>query len=147
MPGGRPTSYKPEYAEKAYTLCKRFGAIDEQLAVVFDTSVVTLNSWKKKFPKFLKALKEGKAYRDEHVVRSLYERAMGYEHPETKVFNDHGEIITHEIIKHYPPDPTAMIFWLKNRQPEKWRDKKDVEVDANVTIKLVDSFAGDNNTV
>ena len=33
-----------------------------------------------------------------------------------------------EYIEHYPPDTTAAIFWLKNRQPVlKWRDKKEVE--------------------
>lgn len=32
-----------------------------------------------------------------------------------------------EYIEHYPPDTTAAIFWLKNRQPAKWRDKKEVE--------------------
>ena len=30
--------------------------------------------------------------------------------------------------KHYPPDTTAAIFWLKNRQKSKWRDKQDHEI-------------------
>jgi hypothetical protein len=25
-------------------------------------------------------------------------------------------------IQHVPPDVTACIFWLKNRDPEHWRD-------------------------
>jgi hypothetical protein len=28
--------------------------------------------------------------------------------------------------KHYLPDTTACIFWLKNRRPKEWRDKVDV---------------------
>ena len=32
-----------------------------------------------------------------------------------------------ETVKHYPPDTTAAIFWLKNRQVERWRDKQEVD--------------------
>lgn len=41
---------------------------------------------------------------------------------------DVGElVVTKEVIKEVQPDTTAQIFWLKNRQPDKWRDKQDVE--------------------
>ncbi len=26
-------------------------------------------------------------------------------------------------VKHYPPDTQAASLWLRNRQPDKWRDK------------------------
>jgi hypothetical protein len=87
--------------------------------------VRTLNHWKDAHPEFLHSLKQGKEVADAQVEKSLYERALGYSHPEVKVFNNAGEIITYEVTKHYPPDPTSMIFWLKNRRPEQWRDKQE----------------------
>ncbi len=53
----------------------------------------------------------------------MYERATGYSHAEDKIFNDGGEPLIVPTTKHYPPDATSAIFWLKNRQPAKWRDK------------------------
>jgi len=43
-------------------------------------------------------------------------------------------------VKHYPPDTTAAIFWLKNRQPAKWREKQEVET----TIKVEQPLFGDD---
>ena len=69
----------------------------------------TINRWKLQHVEFVTALKSGKAPADERVVQSLYQRALGYDH--------NG--------KHYPPDVTACIFWLKNRAPEEWRDRRE----------------------
>lgn len=121
--GGRPTRYKSEYAEQARKLCL-LGATDEALADFFEVSKVTINAWKKAHPEFLNSLKIGKQIADANVADSLYNRALGYSHPELKVFNNMGEIVTFECEKHYPPDPTSAIFWLKNRQPALWRDKQ-----------------------
>lgn len=124
---GRPTKYKNEYVDQAYKLCL-LGATDRDLADFFAVDIATLYRWKTSHPTFCEALKEGKNYKDSQVEKSLLERATGYNCPETKVFCHNGEIITANVTRHYPPDPTSMIFWLKNRQPEKWRDKKDVNV-------------------
>lgn len=133
MAVGRPTDYKVEYAEQARKLCL-LGATDAKLADFFEVSEVTINAWKKKYPEFLKSLKEGKMIADATVSESLYHRAIGYSHPEVKVFNNQGEIVTHDVIKHYAPDPTSAIFWLKNRQPEMWRDKPQEETISDTPI-------------
>lgn len=57
---------------------------------------------------------------------------MGYSHPETHVSNYMGDITKTELIKHYPSDTVAAFIWLKNRQPEKWRDK----IEIGVNLKL-----------
>lgn len=36
-------------------------------------------------------------------------------------------VITKEVTKEVLPDTTAQIFWLKNRRPDRWRDKQDIE--------------------
>ena len=120
---GRKSEYREEYAEQALKLCL-LGATDKEIAEFFSVSEQTLNSWKKKFPQFLESLKKGKAVADANVASRLYSRAIGYDAKATKFATNEGRITD---IEHYPPDTTAAIFWLKNRQPAKWRDKKEVE--------------------
>lgn len=124
---GRPSKYKVEYAEQAYKLCL-LGATDKELAEFFKVEEKTINNWKDNVPEFLQSLKRGKEDADAIVASKLYHRAIGYEHPEDKIFNDNGTPLVVPTIKHYPPDTTAAIFWLKNRQSAKWRDKTDHEI-------------------
>ena len=124
---GRKSEYREEYAEQALKLCL-LGATDKEIAEFFSVSEQTLNSWKKKFPQFLESLKKGKAVADANVASRLYSRAIGYDAKATKFATNEGRITDKvEYIEHYPPVTTAAIFWLKNRQPAKWRDKKEVE--------------------
>jgi len=147
MPAGRPTKYKSEYCKKALDFCSRMPFLVTDVAKMFDVAVSTIEKWMIEYPEFSEAIKRGREEHDKKVEQSLFERAMGYEHPEEKIFNDQGKILRAQTIKHYPPDSTAMIFWLKNRQPEKWRDKKNIDVDGELKINLVDSFATDNDSI
>jgi hypothetical protein len=128
-PGGRPTKYKPEYCAQAEKLCK-LGATDIEIADFLEVDVRTLYRWKGEHDEFCHALKAGKEIGDERVERSLFARANGYEHDEVDIRVVDKEIIQTPIRKYYPPDTTAAIFWLKNRRPDLWRDK--TEVDASV---------------
>ena len=123
-PGGRPTRYRKEYANQVKELCL-LGYTDKKLAAFFDISESTLNLWKLRHKEFSESLKLGKDFADVHVVSALYGRALGMKVTEEKLTSD-GSII--ELKKELPPDPTSMIFWLKNRQPELWRDKQDMEL-------------------
>jgi len=73
-----------------------------------------------------KSLKNAKTFADDLVEASLLAKATGYEHEEVKVFCHEGMITEHTVTKHYPPSDTSMIFWLKNRRPDKWRDRVEV---------------------
>lgn len=139
MPGGRPTKYKSEYAEQARRLCENNAFTDVELASFFEVTLSTLSLWKVKHQEFSDALKLGKAPANERVVRSLYDRAMGYSCVETDIRVIEGEIVMTDVVKHYPPDPTSMIFFLKNRAPDEWRDKQDIKLD--VTDNLADALA------
>lgn len=125
----RPSSYKAEYAEQAEKLCK-LGATDGEMADFFGVSETTLNNWKTAHPEFLESLKRGKLLADANVADRLYSRAMGYAHDAVKIVADAKTGAEHIVpyTEHYPPDTTAAIFWLKNRQPAKWRDKSVQEV-------------------
>lgn len=128
---GRPTKYKPEYAKQAYKLCL-LGATDKGIANYFEVDEATINRWKLEFPEFCESLKEGKEEADAIVASSLFHRATGYSHPDTDIKIYKGKVIKTELIKHYPPDSTAAIFWLKNRNPEKWREKQELQLNNEV---------------
>lgn len=125
--GGRKSEYRPEYAKQALKLCL-MGATDKDLAEFFGVTVRTINRWKKDKIEFMSSLKKGKDEADANVASMLYHRATGYSHPDVHISNYKGKITVTELTKHYPPDTTAAIFWLKNRQPDKWREKHEVDV-------------------
>jgi len=57
-------------------------------------------------------------------------RALGYEQPAVKIFAPQipgGDPIYADYMEHYPADVNAGFRWLYNRQPERWRDRKQVE--------------------
>lgn len=121
---GRPSKYQPTFCEQAKKLC-RLGATDIEIADFFAVNVATLYRWKNDHPAFCEALKEGKAEADARVVDSLYHRAVGYSFDSEKVFQFQGKVIRAPVREHVPPDTTACIFWLKNRQAADWRDKQE----------------------
>jgi hypothetical protein len=127
-PGGRPNKFKPEYIEQARKLCQ-FGHTDPELAGFFGVHLQTINNWKAKYPEFLYALKAGKEIADNRVERSLYSRAVGYSYEAVKIFMPAGrkDPVYAPYIEHMPPDTTAAIFWLKNRDPQHWRDNQQLE--------------------
>lgn len=126
MKEGSPTKYKPEFAEEALKLCL-LGATDTQLADFFNVCRKTIHNWKLENPEFLHTIKKGKIEADSAVSKSLFNRAKGYSRQEDKIFLHEGEPVIVKTTKHYPPDTTACIFWLKNRMPEDWRDVKHIE--------------------
>lgn len=146
----RPTDYRQEYAEQARKLCL-LGFTDKQLAVFFGVNESTINRWKQKYPEFCKSIKSGKVIADAQVSESLFKRATGIEVTEVEVRDDGKKKVKRVTKKHIPPDPTAQIFWLKNRQPELWRDKPAVEnsvqeaVPVQIVVQTVDARANNDN--
>lgn len=124
MPAGRPTDYNPEYNLQAEKLCK-LGATDKELADFFGVVESTLNLWKQTHKEFSESIKKGKILADANVADKLYQRAMGYSHAAVKIVADAKTKEEHIVpyTEHYPPDTTAAIFWLKNRQKDRWRDR------------------------
>lgn len=124
--GGRPSKYKEGFADQARKLCL-LGATDSDLASFFEVNEDTINEWKKVHLEFSESLKAGKDLADATVADRLYKRATGYEHADVDIKVVAGQIVQTGLIKHYPPDTPAAIFWLKNRQKDKWRDRQEVD--------------------
>jgi len=125
--GGRVSSFKPEYVEQAAQLCE-LGATDEQIARFFKVHRATFYRWQAEHPELSAALKMGKDVPDERVQRSLYHRAVGYTFKSVKIFQYEGQPVVVPYTEHVPPDTVACIFWLKNRRPDEWRDRQQLDL-------------------
>lgn len=115
----RPTKFKEEFIEQVGNLAL-LGLIDTEMAAFFGVTERTFNNWKNSHDEFFQSLKEGRLPADGKVARKLYTEAIG------------GNI-------------TAMIFWLKNRQPARWRDKPveefDEELPESIPVIIQDATA------
>lgn len=129
---GRPTKYRADFPAKISEACAN-GATLPEVADILGVAPRTVDYWKLKHADFLRAIKENKDLADDLVEASLFNRAIGYTAREDFVMFDRESkrFMVHEGFKHIPPDPTSAIFWLKNRRPEKWREKIVVEENAN----------------
>ncbi len=134
-----------KFAEKALYLCTNYPMDHKGLAKVFDVSVETIRAWMIDHEEFSVAVKKGKDAWNTHTVEdSLLKRAMGYKYIETtreplynsitgKALKDPktGKAIiavTKKVTKSVAPDTTAIIFYLKNRDPGRWREKSTHEL-------------------
>lgn len=130
----------------AEKLCK-LSATDKELADFFDVAESTINKWKIDHPEFSESIKAGKIIADANVSEKLYQRAIGYKYDEVhyekinvdvdkveETGNDDMKMEVYKkklIVKEVAPDTTAQIFWLKNRQRKKWRDKIETGITDN----------------
>lgn len=113
----------------------RDGLTDKQIAENMGVAYSTFRDWIKRFPALSAPLKRGKEVIDRQVENALLKRALGYEYVETtKELTDLGLTVTKQVTKQVAPDTTAQIFWLKNRKPQEWRDKKETEVTGNLSV-------------
>ncbi len=119
----------------------RCGLTDEQIAHNMGISRSTLNEWKNKYPDISDTLKKEKEIVDIQVENALLKRALGYDVvEETEELIDGRLVVTKRVKKHISADTTAQIFWLKNRKPKEWPDKRDLSVEGN--IKTNNPFEG-----
>lgn len=119
---GRPSKKDNINFPQLLKMLASFGLTDKQISKAVGICEKTLNNYKKD-KKIIQSLKKGKEISDKEVVKSLYKRALGYKYIETHK-NKKGVIKI--IEKEVSPDVLACIFWLKNRLPNDWRDKREV---------------------
>lgn len=127
---GRPSGFNASLKSRIVELVEQGKTLD-QVGEIIGVSRQTIHNWCGQHKDLLYAVREARQVADELVEASLFSRAVGYSHPEQKVFCDKGEIITHDMIKHHPPDTQAAVFWLRNRQPERWKEKSEGDVTVN----------------
>jgi hypothetical protein len=103
------------------------GATDQELAKFFEVSLDTIHEWSNVNEEFSESRKVGKDACDNRVERSLYQKAMGFYRKAEKIvlIEDVPTVVHYQ--EYVPPSDTAMIFWLKNRRRDKWRDRQEIE--------------------
>ena len=116
---GRPSLYDAKLHPKLGFWLAQAGLTDEQIAEEIGIQSSTLYEWRKVHPEFSESLKDGKTTPDDEVEAALLRRAKGF-----KYLEGSKEKVA-------LPDTTACIFWLKNRRPDDWRDKRQHEVTQN----------------
>lgn len=113
------------------------GLTDEQIADNLGIAASTLYEYKKKYPEFSEALKKGKDIADAQVVNALFKTATGFTYYED-IATATGDVV--QAQRYAKPNTTAQIFWLKNRQPDRWRDKTEVKADITMPTINITGF-------
>lgn len=116
------------------------GLTEEQIAENLGISVMSLSRWKRDknaddgLSLIGRALKTSKEIADRNVESALYKSAMGFEYEEIteeRKFNPITQtfemVVTKVVHKKMLPQTTAQIFWLKNRKPQEWRERREIE--------------------
>ncbi|GAV13246.1 transposase [Paenibacillus sp. NAIST15-1] len=147
MAGGRKNKYQSHVEPKLLLVeaWARDGVIDEDIAKKLGVAYSTFREYVKKYSALSAALKKGKEVADVEVENALFKRATGYQYDEVtreadrQIDPETGEWInvmveTKRVTKEVQPDVTAQIFWLKNRRPDKWRDKQEIGHSGNVEV-------------
>lgn len=135
----------------------RDGLTDEQIAANMGIAAKTLYRWKEAYCQICQSLKKGKEVVDYEVENALRKKALGFRETEQVVttrrtveyengrrVREVSEPVVTEVERYYPPDTTAQIFWLKNRKPGQWRDKREQNIDVMEAVRIIDSI-GDSD--
>lgn len=154
---GRPTKYLPEYCEQANKLCL-LGATDKELADFFDVNQDTIYEWQEKYPEFSESIRAGKVKADALVAHKLHDRAVGAEWVEEQAFkvkrkwydgndrpHEEEEIVKVPVTRRAPPDTQAISLWLRNRKPDRWTDKAQIDHSGSLTVQVIRFGNGTDN--
>jgi hypothetical protein len=141
---GQPTKYDPDIMPNAAKFMAQRGAILSEIADAFKVSTQTIANWRNKYPEFRDAIQIGVDTFNPRVERALAERAIGFWVTIKEEVRDEktGKIIQPEVRKYFPPDVTAIIFFLKNRMRDKWRDvyeqaqKHELKSSAEIMVEI-----------
>jgi len=136
-PGGRTPKWNPQYPE----IAKRFallGMKDVEMAESMGISESTLYKWKIDYPEFSEAIKSGKEGADGLVVAAAFNSAIGFDYTETEEhYSDKDGTRRVTKHKHEAPNVAAQRFWLKNRRPNEWRDRREYVAQVEQTTRVI----------
>ena len=137
---GRPTKYRPEYAEQARKLCL-LGLIDGELADFFGVDEATIHRWKHTHKDFCESISTGKMLADSDVADSLYRSAVGghFITEERPAGGENGPASILPLKRQVAPSVQAQSLWLRNRQPRLWRDRIEVQADITTSQANIDA--------
>jgi hypothetical protein len=131
------TLYRAGYADVACNMVSR-GCTRGDMAAAFGVDINTFAEWIDRHPALKDAIALGKDEASARVEHKLYERATGYSHPAVKIFcSKDGDVTQVPYTEHFPPDTAAASLWLRNKRPDEWRDKQDVNLTGDLGAEIV----------
>ena len=142
--------YNPDYHDDWAWSLAAMGATNEEIAKAMGVSKRTIIRWSQEHESFGESLARGKGVSDAKVVRSLYQRAVGYEYEEEKRIVEYDKegnikpVKVEKTKKHVPPDVGAQCFWLKNRQRSMWQDRPEFVPEVSEDKDQVQFYLPDN---
>jgi len=134
MSGEAGTTYRSEYARIAKTICE-LGGTDVEVARALGVSMSTMWGWQSRHEEFFRAMIIGKDLPDERVIRSLYQRAVGYSYPDVEFKTHQGSVHVIPVMKHLPPDVGACQAWLRSRRKQDWNPASNLNLSADETFR------------
>ena len=124
---GAEIKYNPKTFPQIAEHCAGLGYTNLQIAKKLSISHTTYYKYVKDYPEFAEGIEKAKKVVDDKIEQKLFKRASGYSYTEVTRERVNGKMtITKKTTKKLAPDVVAMIFWLKNRRPETWRDRREV---------------------
>ena len=137
---GAQTKYNPLYHPTMIRLAAQLGKINEEIAKEIGICKKTLQLWKNKYPEVDEALARGKEEPNKIIEQDAFDCAHGYYYIEELARFYKGKWHKIKIRKYKQKDPTAIIWWQKNRDPERWKDKVQVDVHSEILEEAVKAF-------
>lgn len=137
---GAPSKYDPKVHVTLARGLARCGLTMAEIAAEMHVAKQTLYKWRADHPEFMDALNDGRALADLTIEDSLYQRAKGYRKKTIRRRKSPQGEVLEETIEDIPPDTTACIFWLKNRKPEQWRDRREVDTTQDTDARIKESL-------
>ncbi len=129
------------------------GLTDYQMALTLGISIRSLRGWKGRL-EYQEAIKKGQQSANAVVERTLFQRATGFTYEECTYEvvpvvpakgsrkAEYGEkrkpLLVRRVVKHAIPDTIAIIFYLKNKMPETYKDRNDSNVTSTQLIKVAE---------
>ncbi len=148
---GRKSLYKSKVEPKLelITAWCRDGMIEKDICLKLNVGVSTFAVYKNNNQELREALKIGKEVADIKVENALYKRALGFEYEEKKQtiqVDGKGKKVkkVETSIKMVIPDTLAQIYWLKNRKPKVWTDRRDsshnTEANSDIAVSVINKM-------
>lgn len=143
--------YDPKFHDQEGYTFALLGKTTKEIAELFGIGNTTIKRWFKQYPSFWASVNRGRAYADAKVAEGLFKRAAGFEVDTIKHFVVNAGDFKQKVVKvrtktYFPPDPGAAMNWLKNRQPGEWRDKIDLGLPPEITLRMNLDGETDNET-
>lgn len=144
---GRPPEYNEKLTPKLAGALARQGMTNAEIARELGIEERTFYAWKAQYPDFSQEVLSGAESVNDRVEGAFLKRALGYDLRLKKEVVVGGQLEEAVYDVHIAPEPGAALNWLKNRRPDKWRDKQPEGQGEQSTLRILVETKTDESNV